>query len=119
MRSNNNIYSILFPDEIAEIVYIWTRRIPNNQSGGKVDNLCSILLHFLWSVFNISSRVTTAASEPNELYFLPLINTERSLPVAESPQAFTSSTGTVAVTDDDSNFGFIVHPIPPVKPNHS
>lgn len=61
MRSNNYLYPVSFSDEITEIAYVWTWGVADNQSGGKVDNLNPILLHLLWSVFNVSTRVTATS----------------------------------------------------------
>src|SRR5665648_134847 len=110
MRPNHYFYSISFLDEITKIGYAGTRRVSDNQPGSQVNNLCSVLNHFLGSIFNVSPRAAITSSISNQFQFIILIvNAKRSFPVTERSKAFTSGTGMVTVTDNNSNFNFIFH----------
>jgi hypothetical protein len=94
---------------VAKIDDMGTRRIPDNQSGGKMYHLCSVSQHFVHGIFHITSGTTIAAGIPDNFNFPVLVPAERTFSISQCSEALSSRARTVAVTNDYTDLGFFFH----------
>jgi hypothetical protein len=65
MRAINDFEAISCLDKVTKIGDMGTGRIPHNESRRKMDCLCAVSLHFLHSIFNITTRAPIARGIPH------------------------------------------------------
>jgi hypothetical protein len=75
-------------------------------------NLSAVLLHFCRSVLYVASRASVAGRVADKLHLSVLVPAERAFAVSQCPEAFSSRTGAVPITNDDSDLDWLFHILP-------
>ena len=108
MHSYSYTHPLLGLDEIAEVVYVGAGWVANHQPGGKVDNVCAVLLHFPRTVLNVPAGATATGGVTDQFYLFSGIDAESTFSVLERSQAFASGARMIAVADDDSDLELVI-----------
>ncbi len=104
MCSKDNFETIFFFYELFKVIDPWARRITNQKSCCKVYYFCSVLLHFLRCIFDISTWASATCSKSNNFDILIFVNTKCAFALAERSKTFSTCTSSVSVTYDNANF---------------
>jgi len=111
MRAYHYFQTVLSGNEVTEVLDVGTGWISYNHARRKMNDLCSILLHLFRSRFHVSAGAAVTCGKSHELDLIVLVYAERSLPSLKSAETFTTGACMVAMTNDDSDPGFLAHDI--------
>lgn len=101
-------YSIFFFDKFFKLNNIWAWRIANNKTCCKVNCFCSVINYFFGSIFNISTRTASTCSISNYIdSIIFFINIKSTFTILYCSETFTTSTITVKITYNNSDFYFV------------
>ncbi len=104
MRSQDDVDSIFLFYEFLKIPDVLTGRIPDDHSGGKVDKLRPVFLHFCGYVFDIPSRASPACRIPHDLYFFAFMDFESPFVIPRSSEAFPPAAIPITIANDNPDF---------------
>ncbi len=83
MSAINDFEAISCFNKVMKIGDMRTWRIAHNESSGKMYRLCSVFLHFLHSIFNITTRTPIASGIPNNFNFHILVPAKCTFSIAQ------------------------------------
>jgi len=111
MRANDHLQAIFRRDEIPKTGNMRARGIPDEHSRGKVYDLGSVFLHLFRGGFYVPTRTAITCGKSNELNLVVLVHAECPFLAVQRTEAFSTGAGMVAMTNDDSDPGFLAHDV--------
>lgn len=111
MRANDHLQTELRRNEVTKVGNMRTRRITDEHSRGKVYDLGSVFLHLFRSGFDVPTWAPVARGKSNELNLVVLVHAECPFLAVQRTEAFSTGAGMVAMTNDDSDPGFLAHDV--------
>jgi hypothetical protein len=103
MGADDRCKAVPVVDELAEVVNVRTRRVPDNQACSQMHDFRAVLLHLLRSILHVPPRAPIAGGVAHDCDLSTLVETESSFSSLRRSEAFPSSACVVTITDDDSN----------------
>ncbi len=96
-----NVKSLL--EKFGKSINIWAWRVAYNQSGGKVDDLRAVSIHFFSGVFNVTTGVSITGRIADQFNFHVRVDAECAFSLAHGAQTFSTRAALVAVADDNAD----------------
>lgn len=87
--SDNHIHPVFFLNKPGKIGNPGAGGISDDQTGGKVDDLRTIVLHLLWRILDISAWTPVAARKSDKFDLSAAVPLKGAFAVAQCPQTFS------------------------------
>jgi hypothetical protein len=109
MRANNDLDPISLFKKCFECIDVGAGRIANHQAGCQMNHFGAVFYHLVARVFDVAAGTPIARCKANQFNFGVRVYAESAFFVPHGPEAFSTRTAAIAITDNYTQFRLWIH----------